>query len=462
MIAIDALPRVPGLPLLGNLLEIRRDRVALQKRIAGAAGEVALLRFPTRKVVAVTSPSVVGDVLVTHAESFHKSLGLSLLGRPLFGDGLLTSEGAHHTRQRRLMAPMFVQKRIAAFAATMVERAESYGARLRDRQRIDLAALTMQLTLEIVGKTLFDQEVVGDAGRVAHAVEASMRYVFGEIQSPVPLPPSVPTPRARAFLAAVADLDRIIYGMIADRRRENRDHGDLLSMLIAARPDEDEADRRGMTDREVRDELMTIFLAGHETTANALAWAFHLLGENPEARARLEAELDGGLGDRPPTLADLPKLPWSLAVVKESMRRYPPAYVLGRQAIADVEIGGVSVPKGTIVMINVLGIHHRADLFPEPEAFRPERFLGDAEKQLPRHAYMPFGAGPRICIGNHFALLEAQLLLCSLARHARFRSPIGTWVRPEPLITLRPRGGLPMIVERRRPAERRSLDAAAV
>jgi cytochrome P450 len=246
---------------------------------------------------------------------------------------------------------------------------------------------------------------------------------------------------------AVAALDELVYRLIRDRRAEATDRGDVLSMLLAAR---DEDDGTGLDDRQVRDEVMTLILAGHETTANTLAWTFHLLLDHPDAAGRLRDELDRVLAGRSPTMQDLPNLPYALAVLKESMRLYPPAYVVGRQAIRDVQLGPHTVRAGTLLLVNIFGMHHRADLFPDPERFAPERFLGDGEKQLPRGAYLPFGAGARICIGNHFALMEAHLLLAALAQRVRFERRGPAQIAPEPLVTLRPRGGLPVRAVRRR------------
>jgi cytochrome P450 len=291
----------------------------------------------------------------------------------------------------------------------------------------------MRLTFEIVGKTLFDTEVDADASEVGEALTVAMECAMGQLESLVPVPPVVPTPTNLRYRRAVARLDKVIFRIIRERRAQGDDRGDVLSMLLAARDE----DGGAMTDAEVRDQAMTLFLAGHETTANAMAWTFHLLAKNPDVRERLEAELDA-LG-RTPSYEDLAKLPYALACMKESMRLYPPAYVLARRAIKDVTLGEQRFRKGSILIISVIGIHHRDSLFPDAERFDPTRFLGDKEKQLPRCAYIPFGAGPRICIGNHFALMEAHVLLATLARRARFDHATSAPVSYEPLVTLRPK-----------------------
>jgi cytochrome P450 len=262
---------------------------------------------------------------------------------------------------------------------------------------------------------------------------------MAQISSLVPVPPFIPTPTNLENRRAVKRLDDILYPIIR-ARRGTEDRGDLLSMLLAAQHE----DGAVMDDKQVRDEAMTLFLAGHETTANAMAWTLMLLAQHPEKAKMLEEEVDR-LG-RVPSYDDLKALPYTLAVLKESMRLYPPAYIIARRATEDVVIGDHLITKGMILFVNVLGIHHRADLYANPEAFEPERFLGDFEKQLPRCAYMPFGAGPRVCIGNHFALMEGHVILATLARRAHFELATNEPIEPEPLVTLRPRGGVPMRV----------------
>jgi cytochrome P450 len=391
-------------------------------------------------------------VLQAQADCFHKSLGLSLFLRPLLGDGLLTSEDEFHARQRRLIAPALTHKRIATYADTMAERASRTVAGWRTGQTFDAMEAMMRLTLEIVGKTLFDAEVGSNAAAVGEALTEVMENTVEELGSLVPMPPIVPTRRNRASKRARAKLDAIIYGLIAERRKHPTDGGDLLSLLLAARDE----DGSSMSDKQVRDEAMTLFLAGHETTANALVWALYLLARHPDVRARAEAEA-APLVQRgaPLTMADLKSLPYNLAVMKETMRLYPPAYIIGRRALKDVLVPGARpgerlvVRKNKVVFVNVLGIHRRPDLFPDPDAFDPTRFLGDREKELPRCGYLPFGAGPRICIGNHFALMEGHLLLASIVGGARLDLAAGQGdVKMDPLVTLRPRGGVKMRVAR--------------
>ncbi|MCC7534924.1 MAG: cytochrome P450 [Deltaproteobacteria bacterium] len=428
--------------MIGSLLEFRNRRIALQHRVAREYGDIARLRMGVFDVVMVSSPELAHEVLVEKDDAFVKSHGLSLFARPLLGNGLLTSERAFHRKQRRMMAPAFVQKRIAAYADVMAERAERSVDRMLESDRFDLADEAMRTTLEIVAKTLFDAEVGAEASEIGEALTEAMERIMGALLALVPMPPAVPTPNNLRMKRAIARLDRTVYRLIRERRERGEDRGDVLSMLLASRDDDDGS---GMDDRQVRDEAMTVFLAGHETTANALVWSFYLLAKHPAARARMETEIDDALRGRVPRFADLRSLPFTLSVVKEAMRLFPPAYVLGRRAERDVSIGGHSLSKGQVVMINVAGIHRRPDVHARPDVFDPDRFTPEREKALPRNAYMPFGAGPRICIGNHFALMEGQILLATYVRRLRLElvDP-ALEADTDPLITLRPKGGMPM------------------
>jgi cytochrome P450 len=440
-------PRIPGLPFLGSLLDFRRDRFGLALRIARVHGEIARMRLGFFDILWASSPTVAREVLVEKADSFKKSVGLSIFARPLLGDGLLTSERDVHKRQRRMLAPVFAHKRIAGYGDVMVEKAESAVRRIAQVETTDLAEEMMRLTLDIVGKTLFDAELVGEASTVGDALTQAMQQMMDALIRLVPLPPVVPTPGNLRMRAGVKRLDHVVYSMIRERRASGVDHGDMLGMLLATR---DADDQTALSDREVRDQAMTILLAGHETTANALAWTFYLLARHPDVRQRLEQEVDSVLGARTATTDDLPSLPFTLQVLKEAMRLYPPAYIVGRAATRDVTIGGARVKRGQPVLVNVAGIHRRAEVFPDPDRFDPDRFAPDREKALAALSYLPFGAGPRVCIGNHFALMEGHLLLATLTRSLRFDLLSSVPIATEPLVTLRPRGGVPVRVVSRR------------
>jgi cytochrome P450 len=440
--AVQTVPPVPGLPLLGNLMQFRRDRLALAED-AARVGPIARLQLATFPVYVITDADLAHQVFVTEAASFGKSGGIKVL-RPMLGDGLLIAEGATHKRHRKLLAPAFAPKRLAAYGDVMVEETRNQLARWRDGQRIDLSHEMMEMTLAIAGRTMFSADVRSDASAVAEGIELGMRAQQAALKSVVQLGYEWPLPRHLQMRKAVKVLDEVVYRLIAEGRARGTDRGDVLSILLLAR---DEEDGTGLTDKEVRDEVMTLLLAGHETTANALTWTWYELARNPAALARLVAEV-APLGGRPITVDDLASMPWSLAALEEAMRLHPPAYMTGRQALEDVTIGGHRLPRGATVVINMRGIHRRGDYYPRPHAFDPERMMPEQKKKRPRHHYLPFGAGPRVCIGSHFALLEGQLALATMAQHASLRL-LTPHVTPEPMVTLRPRGGMPAVVELR-------------
>jgi cytochrome P450 len=428
-----ALRDEPGLPLIGNLLEFRRDRLAFQMRVADAG--ITRTRVAWRTVYIVTDHELAHEVLVAKDDAFIKGPGLAVVAKPLLGEGLLTAEKDFHRRSRKLLAPAFTPRRMAGYAAVMADRAVAHAAQVRPGAMIDIAERMMSTTLDIVGRTLFDADLAGDARAVGDALTIAMEYVLASVLSAVPL--GWPTPRRKRGMAAVAQLDEIVLRIVGERRAAGGDRGDVLSIILAARDD----DGTGFTDRHVRDEIMTLMLAGHETTANLLAWVWYVLATEPAARARLDAELAEVLGGRPPTYDDLPRLPVTLAILEEALRLYPPAHTIARQADRDVEIGGVPIPKGAIVTVSVVAMQRRAAYWDDPLAFRLDRFLS-GDRKARRLGYLPFGAGPRVCIGNHFALVEAQLILAAWAQRFHFRLAQPAPVALEPLMTLRPKGGV--------------------
>lgn len=445
MRSLATIPRTSGPPIIGNLKAFRSERIALQRRIFDECGDIGVFRIGPVPMVMVTGAEYAHAILVEQHEAFQKSPGLRTYARPLLGNGLLTSDADDHKRQRKLVSPAFHHKRLSAYAAVIGEFAARTTRAWTHGQRLDVHHEMMRLTLAIVGRTLFDADVVDDAEEVGASLEIAMRRTMEDVGSVLHLPKSWPTPGNLRLRRAITKLDRIVYRIIRERRESGKDAGDVLSMLLLAR---DDGDGSGLSDLEVRDQVMTLFLAGHETTANALSWSWHLLSHHREIYDQLIAEAQASLrGGLAPTLDDLPRLPYALKVLKESMRLYPPAYLVGRQAIRDVALGPHTIPKGTIVMVNIYMMHRRPDVFPNPERFDPNRFDEEAERRIPRSAYLPFGAGPRICIGNHFALMEGQLVLSALAQQVRFHSGLEE-IAPDPLLTLRPRGGMPMTVAR--------------
>jgi cytochrome P450 len=449
----NVLPYVSPLPLRAQarLLSVFfGDRLAMLIRFAELGGDLSRFRFGNRYVVLVNEATAVGEVLLDREEDFHKGPALSVYSRPLLGNGLLTSEGDFHRKQRRLSSPAFAHKRIISYAAPMGEAGERIQAAWKTGETVDVSHEMMRLTLGIVGKTLFDVDnLESDADTLGQSLTAIMRYFIRVVRAPIrPISASVP-PWEKTTRRSLEYLDSMIYRLIEERRREKRDTGDLLSMLILAH-DPNEVSDSGMDSRQIRDEVMTLFLAGHETTANALAWTWYLLAKHPEIYARLQREVDTVLRGRTPAYEDLEHLPFTLQVLKESMRLFPPVYALVRQAIKETRIAGRRVPRKAIVLFAPYLLHRRPDYFPNPDFFDPDRWTEEFERTRPRYAYLPFGGGPRICIGAAFAQMEGHLLLATLAQRVTFSLPyLGYEVTPEPLITLRPKGGLNLVVTRR-------------
>jgi cytochrome P450 len=439
-----AVAEMRGLPVVGNFLEFRKDRLALQLRAATSA-DVTRLKMFWRTVWLVGSHELAQQVLVTDEDCFIKGPALSEVAKPLLGTGLLTAEKEQHRRQRKLMAPAFTPRRIAGYGKIMAARAAVAADGLRPHAMIDIASAMMTTTLDIVGRTLFDVDLLTDARVVGESLTEAMEYMVTAGMWLVPA--NLPLPRNRRIQRAMARLDETVLRIIGERRaqmaRGAADRGDVLGILLEARDDEG----NGLTDRQLRDEIMVLMLAGHETTANMLAWAWYLLATHPAVRVRLEAELDAVLEGRPPTFEDLPRLTYTAQLLDEVLRLYPPAYVVGRMAQRTVQLGGATVAPGDIVLIAIRGMHHSPAYWDAPEEFRPERFADKKTRLAP--GYLPFSAGPRVCIGNHFALVEAQLILATWAQRFRFRLAQPAPIEPEPLVTLRPRGGVWVEVEPR-------------
>ncbi len=416
-------------------------------RVARDYGDIAGLRVLNFKTIFVNHPDLIEEVLVTNARKYSKGRVLRA-NRHVFGEGLLTSEGEFWLRQRRLAQPAFHRARIASYAATMVEYAQRMLEGWRDGEERDAHQEMMRLTLQIVGKTLFDADVEGDAQEVGKSLELLLE-IGANFRRAIFVPHWLPTAANFRMKREIAQIEKIIYRIISERRASGRDAGDLLSMLLAAQDE----DGSRMTDRQLRDETITLFLAGHETTASTLSWTWWLLAQNPTAEAKLHAELDAVLGDRAPSLDDLPKLVYAGQVITESLRLYPAAWGLARLAVEDHEIAGYPVTKGMGVAMAQWVVHRDPRWYDAPEEFRPKRWENDLMKRLPRFAYFPFGGGPRQCIGNTFAVMEATLILATIARKFHLRLVANHSVTPLASITLRPRHGVRVILEARQKNE---------
>ncbi len=441
-------PRGPkGLPLLGSLLAFRRDPLGFVTRGAREYGDVVRYSLGGHPVFLLVHPELIKEVLVTRQHDFVKGRGIQWAKRFL-GDGLLTSEGEQHRRQRRLSQPAFHQARIAGYAKVMVEYAARRRDAWRDGQPLDLSLELTTLTMAIAGKTLFDADVEGEAADIGAALTAIVR-LFPRFTMPLAwLIERLPLRSNRDFARARERIDATIHRLIEERRRDGRDHGDLLSMLMLAR--DEEGDGGSMSDRQLRDELLTLFLAGHETTANALSWTFYCLSQNPDVERRLAVELERVLAGRLPGFDDLPGLAFCERVLAEAMRLYPPAWAIGRRALRDVRLGDYLVPKDAFVVMSAWATHRDARFFPEPSRFDPERFTPEARASRPKFAYFPFGGGARQCIGEGFAWMEGTLLLATIAQRFHLRLADDARVEPLPLVTLRPRYGMKMVAEERK------------
>jgi cytochrome P450 len=438
----------PGPPahfFTGHLPEFRRDRLDFLTRCAREYGDFVSLRLGPKRVILVSDPEAIEYVLVTGSRLFRKHFALRL--NPLvLGNGLLSSEGELWVRQRRLIQSAFQRQRIATYGSIMVEHADRMLAGWQEGQMRDIMEEMMGLTLGIAARTLFDAEVNDQADTVGAALRVAQESFLARFNSLLPIPPWVPTPANLRLKRAVRQLDDVIYSFIRQRRASGEDRSDLLSILLRAR-DEEQGTR--MSDKQLRDEAMTLFLAGHETTALALAWTWALLAQHPEVEARLVEELHAVLGSRPPTVDDLPRLGYTEKVVLESMRLYPPAYTLGREALTECEVGGYRVPTGMTLLMSQWVVHRDPRYFDQPERFLPERWGAEQAKSLPRYAYFPFGGGPRLCIGSTFAMMEAVLALAAIGRKYRFTLKPGHPLVPWPTFTLRPQYGIQSVLARR-------------
>jgi cytochrome P450 len=433
-------PRLRGLPILGNALDMALQPLEFLTRVAREQGDVARFSLIGQDVYLLSHPDAIEEVLKHGGDDLQKddfTRGLSVA----VGQGLLTSEGEFWRRQRKLAQPAFHHHRVRAYAETMVQHAERTARAFTNGETRDVHADMMRLTLDIVAETLFGTNVGPAAHQISEALEVMMERFQG-FRSLIPL--WVPTPGSRRALRALRTLDEVVYGIIRARRESATDRGDLLSMLLAATTEEG----GGMSDEQLRDEVVTLLMAGHETTALTLTFTLHALARHPEVGRALAEEIATVLGDRAATFADLPNLPYADAVVRESMRLYPPAWAIGRAATKHRQIAGVPCEPGTQLWISQWVVHRDPRWFADPEAFRPERWRGDLARRLPRFAYFPFGGGPRVCIGNAFAMMEAVLLLVTLTQQVRLHAEDARPLEFSPSVTLRPKGAVRMRVER--------------
>ena len=431
---------------MGVMREFNRDSLGFIERMQRDYGDIVWSRFLYVPALFLYHPNEIESVLTTNAKNFRKAMSLrSNFFQRLVGNGLLTSEGDEWKRQRRLSNPAFHRERVATYATTMVDYTKRLTISWRDGETRDMHREMMRLTLQIVVRCLFSADVSHDVDHVGETLSAMVKPFASQATLKWILNNRLPTPQHIQFHRLARKIDNVVYRIIGERRASGKDEGDLLSMLLAAQDE----DGSGMSDQQLRDEVMTLFLAGHETTALTLAWSWYLLGETPEAEKKFHAELDEVLGDRDATFGDLTRLKFTEQVVKESMRLYPPAYGRGREAIKDCEIGGYHVPPGTQVFMFQWATHRDARFFDEPLRFKPERWSAEFESQLPKYAYFPFGAGPRVCIGASFAMMEMILVLATIGQRFRLKLDPQHAVEVYPAMSLRPKEGVKAMIHAR-------------
>jgi len=439
-------PGPKGLPYLGVALDLRRDSLGTLLRAAREYGDLVSLRVMGLGRILINRPEYIQQLLIMEHAKLHKSKLTKMAVGPLLGQGLLISEGDFWRKQRRLAQPAFHRSRVNAYSPVMVDCAAGRMKEWRDGETRDMAEEMMKLTLEVAVQTLFGTSLAKDAENIGKAMTFLMRRSLQLARSPFKIPVTWPTAANRRYRRDLDYMDSLVYRIIEERKKTGgAGRNDLLTMLMAAMNE----DGSRMTPKQLRDETMTLFLAGHETTALALGWTWYLLSENPQAEGKLHEELAGVLRGAPAGVADLERLPYLHAVVSESLRLYPPAYMLARANIAPVSVGEYEIPEGTTILSSQWVTHRDARYFEQPEAFRPERWMDGLEDRLAGGTYYPFGDGPRRCIGQGFALLELGLVVARIAQRFRFKLVPGHPVVPEPLVTLRAKYGIRMTIHAR-------------
>lgn len=428
---------------LGQVFQFKNDLLGLLMNTRAVYGDIAYINMAGRALFLVSDPEIIKDITVTDHKKFIKSRALRLMKR-LLGDGLITSEADIHRRQHKLMSPAFRKDRIARYAEVMVKDTVSLADTWRDGQRLDLYQEMTRLSLGIATETLFRCDVRDEADELGECLTVAMKMFERSANPMAEFLEKLPLPSNRRFRRAKMRLDATVQRMIAERRQNSDDHGDLLSMILDAR-DEDGA----MTDQQVLDEVITLFVGGHETTALTLTWAWALLAQHPAAEHQMYAEIDRVLGGRVPTPDDVPQLEYTQRVLAETLRLYPPIYILARECLEDYPVGDYVAPKGTALVFSPYVMHRHPDYWDAPECFNPDRWTPELITRLPRHAYIPFGAGPRGCIGEQFGRMEATLALAIMAQRYWFRLAPEARLETEPLLSLRPKYGLPVVAHAR-------------
>lgn len=431
----------------GSLHDFQKNPLKFLTSLTETYGSVTTFRLgPFQRFFLVNDPDFIKEVLVTKQRSFIKSRDIQSL-KAIVGNGLLTSEKDFHLKQRRMIQPAFTKSHITSYAQDMIDTTDKYISRWPGKEERDVSDDMLNIALGIISKTMFGMEFDEGASVIGTPMEEVMNTAVRRMRSIFPLPLWVPVKKNRKFKNAVKELDKVLFRLIGERKETSVEHEDLLGVLMRAK---DEASGLNMDDDQLRDELMTIFLAGHETTANALTWTLYVLSQHPEIQEKLEEEINSISDGDPLQPEHFQRLTYTQHVISESLRLFPPAYVIGRQADEDTEINGYSIKKGDTILLSQYVMQRNPLYYENPNDFRPERFQNDFLKSIPEYAYFPFGGGPRVCIGNHFAFMEAVLVLACMCRQFTFiPSPNQKEIKPQPLITLRPKHGLKLIVEKK-------------
>lgn len=437
-------PGPKGTLVAGNLRQIGSRRVDFFLKVARDHGPIANFRAGPKRFFLVSAPELIEQVLISDAKHYIKHFGARNF-KPVLGNGLITSEGEFWLRQRRLIQPAFLKNRVLTYAPAMAELTERMLSRWTSGESVDVEIEFSSLTSAIALKTLFDLDDIVDRERLSDSLRIAFDLMTARLGRLFPFPTWLPTPSNLRLRRAIGDLNRVVDGFIALGRARARPGNDLLSTLIAARNE----DGTRMTERQLRDEAMTLYLAGHETTALTLAWSWYLLSQHPNIEAKLVNEWQRVLNGRAPNVEDLPNLPYTANVITETMRLYPPVYAIGREAITDLELGGYRVKRGYNVLMSQWVNHRDPQYFPNPEQFCPERWEGGLATRIPKFAYYPFGGGQRICVGNSFALMEAAIVLATVGQKYRFTLDPDAIIDVKPQITLLPINGIPATLQPR-------------
>ena len=446
-------PGPPELPVIGQAFRLRRDFIGLLRE-ASTYGDISTLSVNPVTICLTNAPELNREVLVTHHQTVSRGQTSSRVFRWLLGNGVATCDFSDHVAQRRLLQPQFHRRYVENYSQSMTEIAARRAEVWTDGMTLDIEQEMRELALQVIVKILFGADQSDMVGRLGRAFAEANDYIYLRLTQPPALRGylhNLPLPSSRRFQRAKAFVDGIVYQMIRERRESDQTYADLLWLLLQAKYEGEEGeDAARMSDEQVRDEVVTLYFAGHDTTAAALTWTLFLLSHNPAVEARFHTELDEVLGGRPAAMADLPHLPLTDQIVTESLRLYPPLWALGRMAYEPVSIGGFRIPPGVTVMTCPVVTHRDPRWFEQPDDFRPQRWTEEFRQQLPRFAYFPFGGGPSQCIGEGIAWMEMKILLATLCQRWRFRHDLKHKAEMLPRVTLLPKGGMPATVERRR------------